>query len=166
VTAAEVSFAVYGERGSIDIFAWHPARAMLLVVEVKTGIVDLQDLLGSLDRKRRLARRIALERGRDARHVSVWLVVGSSTANRSAVRQLDGLLGNAFPLRGRAMDSWLREPVQPIAGLSFVSYVHPGTVTRAGLGVRRVRRARRAPTERERAGQTVRQRADRRRTDA
>src|SRR3712207_98811 len=33
----EVTFEVRGERGSMDILAWHPARSVLLVVEVKSG---------------------------------------------------------------------------------------------------------------------------------
>jgi transcriptional regulator with XRE-family HTH domain len=32
----EVSFSIYGERGIIDILAWHPGRRMLLVIELKT----------------------------------------------------------------------------------------------------------------------------------
>ncbi|MBA3779763.1 MAG: hypothetical protein H0X16_10790 [Chloroflexi bacterium] len=39
VFAPEVSFAIYGERGIIDILAWHPGRRALLVIELKTDIV-------------------------------------------------------------------------------------------------------------------------------
>ncbi len=59
----EVSFAVYGERGVIDILAWHPGERALLVIELKTEIVDIQDLIGTVDRKRRLARVVARDRG-------------------------------------------------------------------------------------------------------
>jgi transcriptional regulator with XRE-family HTH domain len=38
VIEPEVSFAVYGERGVIDVFAWHPARRALLVIELKTDM--------------------------------------------------------------------------------------------------------------------------------
>ncbi len=51
----EASFSIYGERGAVDVLGWHAARGMLLVVELKTEIVDVQDLLASVDRKRRLA---------------------------------------------------------------------------------------------------------------
>lgn len=47
----EVSFSIYGERGVIDILAWHPVRRSLLVIELKTELVDLNDLMGSVDRK-------------------------------------------------------------------------------------------------------------------
>ena len=35
--APEVSFSFYGERGVIDVLAWHEARRMLLVIELKTA---------------------------------------------------------------------------------------------------------------------------------
>ena len=59
IIAPEVTFAVFGERGAIDILAWHPAMRALLVIELKTEIVDVNELIGTLDRKRRLAARIA-----------------------------------------------------------------------------------------------------------
>ena len=43
-TASEVSFSVYGERGIIDIVAWHEATRTLLIVELKTELVDPQGL--------------------------------------------------------------------------------------------------------------------------
>ncbi len=35
--AVEASFSIFGERGSIDVFAWHPAGG-LLVIEVKASV--------------------------------------------------------------------------------------------------------------------------------
>jgi hypothetical protein len=55
----EVSFSIYGERGVIDWLAWHPATRSLLVVELKTALVDVQAVLAPLDRYARLARRFA-----------------------------------------------------------------------------------------------------------
>ena len=73
--APEVSFAVYGERGVIDILAWHVATRTLLIIELKTEIVDPQEVVGTLDRKRRLAARIARERGWDPATIATWLAV-------------------------------------------------------------------------------------------
>jgi len=50
LTAPEVTFAVYGERGAIDILAWHAGTRTLLVIELKTELVDVQETLGTLDR--------------------------------------------------------------------------------------------------------------------
>lgn len=52
---ADVSFSHYGERGRIDLLAWHPVLRVLLVIEIKTDMVDAQGLLGPLDVKTRLA---------------------------------------------------------------------------------------------------------------
>ena len=61
--APEVSFGIWGERGVIDILAWHQPTRSLLVIELKTELVDFNELLGTLDRKVRLAREIAADRG-------------------------------------------------------------------------------------------------------
>ena len=53
IVRPEVSFSRYGERGVIDLLAWHPGRRALLVIELKTLIVDIGELLGTLDRKAR-----------------------------------------------------------------------------------------------------------------
>src|ERR1700675_1686257 len=51
----EASFAFYADRGVIDILGWHPGRRVVLVIELKTEIADVNELLGTLDRKRRVA---------------------------------------------------------------------------------------------------------------
>ena len=55
-TEVEVSFAIWGERGSIDVVAFHPSLGALLVIEVKSAVADSQATLHGLDRKARLAR--------------------------------------------------------------------------------------------------------------
>ena len=74
VTAPEVTFAIYGERGAIDILAWHAPTRSLLVIELKTEIVDVQETVGTLDRKRRLAAKVAAERGWAPASISAWLL--------------------------------------------------------------------------------------------
>ena len=91
--AHEVSFSIWGERGVIDLLLWHPGRRALLIIELKTEIVDTGELLGTMDRRRRLARKIAEERGWDPLTVSAWIVVaaiGPTTAtSRSTARCFD-----------------------------------------------------------------------------
>jgi hypothetical protein len=118
--APEVSFSVFGERGSIDILAWHARTRTLLVIELKTAIVDLQDALSTLDRKRRLASGIARERGWRPGAVAVWLAVVDTRTNRRHVAAHDALLLSALPVRGREVDRWLRDPAGPVAALSFL----------------------------------------------
>ena len=75
--ATEVSFSIRGERGSIDVLAFHPATATLLVVEVKSVVPDVQATFVTLDRKTRLASEIARGRGwRPSRLGRLLVVVG------------------------------------------------------------------------------------------
>ena len=74
-TEVEVSFAVYGERGSIDILAWHPGQRALLVIEVKSELGSVDGLLRPLDVKLRHSAAIARERfGWDVRTISKLVV--------------------------------------------------------------------------------------------
>ena len=57
----EFTFSVYGERGAVDIVAWHPGTRTLLIVEVKSVILDLQALISTLDRKVRLVPKLLAE---------------------------------------------------------------------------------------------------------
>jgi hypothetical protein len=43
---AEASFNQYGDRGRIDLLAWHPVAQRLAVIEIKTELADAQGLLG------------------------------------------------------------------------------------------------------------------------
>ncbi len=139
VLEPEVSFAVYGERGVIDILAWHQARRALLVIELKTDIVDVNDLVGGVDRKRRLARNVARERGWDAGSVSVWVIVAAGRTNRARITAHGAMLRAAYPTDGRVVKRWLRNPDNPVSALSMWQDVRPQTV-KAGLSpIRRVR---------------------------
>lgn len=140
----EASFSVYGERGSIDILAFHPSCRMLLVIEVKTELTDLQRLISTLDRKRRLASGIARDRGWDAAGVSVWVVVAEGRSNRRRVSSFSDLLRTAYPADGRAVHRWLRNPSRAVSGLSFLPNVHPRNARPASS--RRLRRVARQPS--------------------
>ena len=76
----ERSFSIWGERGVVDILAWHPSTRTLLVVELKTEIVDVQRLIGTVDRYRRLAAEIVKDLG--------WIpdTVGAWSPSRTAPR--------------------------------------------------------------------------------
>lgn len=144
----EVSFSIYGERGIIDILAWHPVRRTLLVIELKTEFVDVNELMGSVDRKRRLAAVIARERGWDPVAIGTWVVLPDNRTNRRALAAHETVLRAKFPVDGRRIRSWLRRPDGRVDALSFLPSVH-------ALGVRRdlapVRRVTRPPPARRRA---------------
>ena len=123
-SAVEVSFSIWGERGSIDILARHPGTATVLVVEVKSVIPDLQAMLHDLDRKARLARAIAEARGWHTVSVARLLVVAESATSRQRVRRHDGVLRVALPDRGSVVRQWLAAPSgRPLRGIMFLSNV-------------------------------------------
>lgn len=115
----EVSYSIFGERGVIDIVAWHPGRRALLIIELKTDVVEVEDLISQMDRRRRLARDIVRSRGWEPLTVSVWVVVAGGRTNRSRLATHRAVLRNAFPADGRRMRSWLRDPVGTIAAMSL-----------------------------------------------
>ena len=116
--AHEVSFSIWGERGVIDLLMWHPGRRALLIIELKTEIVDTGELLGTMDRRVRLARKIAEERGWDPLTVSSWIVLAPSRTNDRRIAEHRSVLRSAYPADGRHMRRWLRDPIGSIAGLS------------------------------------------------
>lgn len=126
----EVSFSVYGERGSIDILAFHAATGALLVIEVKTVIPDLGGMFATLDRKVRLAPDLARARGWGVRSVSRLLVVGEGTTQRRRVREHAATFQAALPMRNAAVRRWLRGPDGPLAGLMFLPIPRPHTARR------------------------------------
>ena len=72
--AVEVSFSIWGERGSIDVLAYRPSNRILLAIEVKSVVPDSQATLRDLNRKNRLAARVWLPTGvgRSARSRGCW----------------------------------------------------------------------------------------------
>ena len=135
--APEVSFSMWGERGVIDILAWHAPTRSLLVIELKTELVDLNELLGTLDRKVRLATKVAAGRGwLRPSSVSVWLVVVDSSTSRHRAREHGTMLRSALPDDGRTMRRWLARPSGRVAALSFWPNMRPGTGTAATRPIR------------------------------
>jgi len=135
----EATFSIYGERGAIDILAWHPGRRAVLVVELKTEIVDVNELLGTLDRKRRLTRRIAADRGWSPMTVSVWLIVSEGTTNRRRAAAHLTMLRAALPDGRAAVHRWLRDPVGDVAAMTFWSDSRGAGVPPRNGSIRRVR---------------------------
>ena len=143
ILAPEVSFSIYGERGVIDILAWHPGRRALLVIELKTDIVDVNELVGTFDRKRRLARKIARQRGWDPLTVSAWLVIIDTRTNRRRVAAHSSMLRGALPDGDVALRRWLKDPVGAVAAPTFWSDDGSARATRP---TRRVRVGLKTPT--------------------
>ncbi len=139
--APEVTFSIYGERGAIDLLAWHAPTRTLLVIELKTEIVDVQELLGVLDRKRRLAPKIGAERGWVPRAVGAWVIVAEGRTNRRRVDAHRAVLRSALPADGRTMQAWLAAPAGPVGALSFWPRTDEARSAKRLDPIRRVRKA-------------------------
>jgi len=116
----EASFSIYGERGSIDVFAWHPAGP-LLVVEVKASIGDANQTLIGIDRKVRLAPSIAKERRWPAGSVGGILVVASTTTSRRRIALHDAAFRASLPSTAAECRRWVASPSgRPARGIVFL----------------------------------------------
>jgi transcriptional regulator with XRE-family HTH domain len=135
---AERTFSHVSERGSIDLLARHPSTGVVAVIEIKTVVVDLQDLLARLDAKTRLAPTVAAPLGwRPTTVVPCLFVTASTTARRRLVDHAP--LFARFDVRGSAVRSWIQTP-GPAGGL--LALVSPPLSSQAAVrraGRRRVR---------------------------
>lgn len=136
----EVSFAYDGERGVIDIVAWQAASRTMLLIELKTRIVDVNDLMATMDSRRRIAPRIARDHGWESLSIGVWVAVAPGRTNARVLAEHATTLRAKFPADGRAMRRWLTMPTGPIAALSFLPQVWLGDLGRDATTPRRVRR--------------------------
>jgi transcriptional regulator with XRE-family HTH domain len=138
----EVSFAVFGERGSIDVVAWHAASGTLLVVEVKTELTSIEETLRRHDAKARIAAGVCAERfGWRANAVGRLLVLPEGTTPRRQVERHRPVLRAAYPLRSDALRSWLRGPSGAARGLLFLPLTSQDRTTRPSTSRRRIRRS-------------------------
>ena len=117
----EVSFSIYGERGSIDVFARHPPTGLVAVVEVKASIGEAGGTLIGVDRKARLAPAIARERGWRCTGVARILVVVEGNTARDRINRHREAFRSALPSTTRECLAWIRDPSSPPpAGILFI----------------------------------------------
>lgn len=118
----EVSFSEYGERGSIDVFAWHHAERALAVCEVKSAIGSLEETNRALDVKARLAPTVAFDRfGWRPAVIARLLILPRSNTVRRTIDAHASTMATLYPGRGREVRAWLRQPSTPLRAIWFVS---------------------------------------------
>jgi Holliday junction resolvase-like predicted endonuclease len=128
----EYGFNHFGERGSVDVLAWHAGERALLIVEVKSRLTDLQATFASFARKARLVPALVRrDRGWEARHVGRLLVMPGTHGNRSIVARHQATFATTVPERMPAIRAWFRQPDRDLGGLWFLSDIPRGTVTQA-----------------------------------
>ncbi|MBA2255063.1 MAG: helix-turn-helix transcriptional regulator [Chloroflexi bacterium] len=139
----EITFAVYRERGSIDIVGWHAPTRTLLIIEIKTEFGSMEETLRRFDVKVRLARRIVEERfGWAPSSVSRLLVLQDLKSNRRHAADLAASLAQLPTVSGWRIRAWLREPLGTFSALWFASPGRGVTASRGSGNVQRVRPSR------------------------
>jgi transcriptional regulator with XRE-family HTH domain len=120
----EVTYSIFGERGSIDLVAWHAASRTLLVIELKSELTSIEETLRRHDAKVRLAAGIVGERfGWAPTRVGRLLVLPDSSTNRRRVDRHSMLLHRAYPTRNIGVRQLIKVPgrAKALDGLWFVS---------------------------------------------
>jgi hypothetical protein len=136
----EVTYSIWGERGAIDLLAFHAPTRTLLVVEVKTELTSVEETLRRHDAKARLADQIATDQlGWNAQTVAGLLVLPEGATPRRRVERHAGVLTRSYPLRGAEVRRWLRAPSVSMSGLLFVPVPQAARSRRAILARKRIR---------------------------
>jgi transcriptional regulator with XRE-family HTH domain len=136
----EVTYSIYGERGSIDLLAWHAPTRTLLVIEVKTELTSIEETLRRHDTKVRLGAQIAAERfDWRAANVSRLVVLPNAATPRRRVQRHAAVLDRAYPARAAAVRRWLAAPTGVLDGLLFVSPNRGTSDRRRRLARKRIR---------------------------
>jgi transcriptional regulator with XRE-family HTH domain len=144
----EVSFSHFGERGVVDIVAWHASSSALLLVELKTELVDVNHLLAVADRRRRLARVIAEPFGWHPIVVGQWVVLAASRTNERRLAEHRTSLRAVLPSDGKRVTRWLAAPSGALAALSYLPNSHGMTNRRRLAPTLRVRSSASSTTSR------------------
>jgi hypothetical protein len=135
----EVSFSSYGERGSIDVLALSREHAIVVVVEVKSGIWNVEETIRRHDVKARLAIRIVEERfGWRPRLMVRVLVVPDNTTVRRQVERHAPTFGSVYPGRTRDFGHWLQRPASAVGSLVFLPLMHDRSLGRRATTSSRV----------------------------
>jgi hypothetical protein len=141
----EITYSMYGERGSIDVLGVLPGVRAAVVGEIKSDIPSSEAVGRKLDEKQRLAPAIVAERlGWKPASVGAVLVLPESARLRRLLAGQAEPLARMLPIDSRRVVSWLREPAGPLAATWFLSNIAP-------RGTRRV--ARRADVHPARSGE-------------
>jgi hypothetical protein len=144
----EVTYAIGGERGSIDTLAVKPESRAVLVAEVKTDVAAAEAVGRKLDEKRRLAPEIVRQRlGWTPVVVGAVLVMPESSRLRRLLAGQAQALARMFPIGSRRVASWLHRPTEPLAATWFLSDISARNARRVSVHPRGSRhRAESPPT--------------------
>lgn len=139
--AVEVTYSIFGERGSVDVLAFHPRTGSLLVIEVKTELTSIEETLRRHDTKVRLAAGIARDQLKwQPTSISRLLVLPESTTARDQLARHARILDSVLPSQNIAVRRWLAAPSGSLQGRLFFRITNPRGRKQEPRGSHRVRR--------------------------
>jgi hypothetical protein len=137
----EVTYAIYRERGSIDLLGLRADIATAAIMEIKSEITSWEETQRRFDEKVRLLSKIVYERvGWRPRIVGKLLVIDDSMTNRRRIDRFGAVIHQSYPARTREVRRWIELPDRPVSGIWFLSPSHARGISDGKGGPRRVRR--------------------------
>lgn len=122
ITTSEYSFNDYGDRGSVDVLAWHSGTGALLLVEVKSELVDVQATLRSMDVKVRVVPRLVRrDRGWTVNALGSVLVIPDESSARRSVHRCGSIFDTVLPARTVEVRRWIAQPSGSLRGVWFLA---------------------------------------------
>ena len=161
LAVAEMTYAEYGERGSIDVVGMNQLRRAVLVVEVKTDIPSEEAVARKVDEKVRLARTIVRKRFGWVPATVGCVLVMPETARLRRRLVASAVLRRMFPADARRVRAWLRDPAEPATFAWFVSNISHRNLRRVRRPNRLAAGGRQPPSEHAPASEPPRLRGDR-----
>jgi hypothetical protein len=116
------------------------------VIDLKTAIINVGEMLGVLDVKVRSAIRVAERFGWAPVSVSSLLIVADGSTNRRRIEAHEATFAAALPTRLLAIRRWLRSPSDSVHGLTFFADRRHGQVIQRFAHRERVTVRRTGPT--------------------
>ena len=129
----EVQIGTLSRPGWIDLLAFNPALRVLLVIEIKTELVDLGGLERQLGWYSREARQAAKRLGWSAAEVVPLVLLLTTTRNDVRLRENAAGIGQAFPRRWRDVIAVVRGRVHPAGTGCGIAMIDPRSRARDWL---------------------------------
>ena len=126
----EVGIGGGSRPGWIDVLAFHPASRVLLVVEVKSEVLDVGQVERQLGWYEREAEVAARRIGWLPAAIFGCLIVLATEANDRLMRETRVAFAAAFPCRGRALAGILAGGPLPIGPRRGIALIDPRSKTR------------------------------------
>jgi transcriptional regulator with XRE-family HTH domain len=141
----EVTYAHFGERGSVDLIGVRELERAVVILEIKSELYSWEETQRRFDQKIRLLPDILQQRlGWRPKVIGKILLLEASMTNRRRIKAVGAAARHQYPGDTRAAKRWLKSPVGELSAIWFLSLMPSRTGSGKRGGVHRVRAASRA----------------------